>query len=200
MSILKVARLGHPILRERAEPLSSFDLQERDVQGLIDDMVETMREYHGVGLAAPQTHNPHRIVVIESQDESEEGEGTLDPPTVLINPRVTPIGDEIAEDWEGCLSLPDLRGRVSRWRAISVEALGRQGEAVDFVAHDYFARVIQHEVDHLDGIVFLDRMKDMSTLSYVEEFSRFWRSDRDENSDPVDVENANPVGSDDPLK
>jgi peptide deformylase len=172
--ILKVARLGHPVLRMQAKPLSRPDLKGRDVQRFIDDMVETMQDYHGVGLAAPQVHTPYRIIVIERQDESEEGDPAV-PLTILINPTLTPIGDETAEDWEGCLSIPDLRGRVPRWTSISVQGLDRQGDGVDFEAHDFFARVIQHEVDHLNGITFLDRMKDMSTLTFLEEYARYWR-------------------------
>ena len=94
---------------------------------------------------------------------------------VLINPTLTPAGEDLAEDWEGCLSIPDLRGRVPRWTSLSVQALDRQGREVAFEARDFLARVIQHEVDHLDGIVFLDRMKDMSTLTFLQEYARYWR-------------------------
>ncbi len=173
MSILKVARLGHPVLRAPAKPLSRSDLQGHDVQRFIDDMVETMRDYHGVGLAAPQVHVPYRMAVIEAV--SEEGTGPEASLTVLINPTLTPAGEDLAEDWEGCLSIPDLRGRVPRWTSLSVQALDRQGREVAFEARDFFARVIQHEVDHLDGIVFLDRMKDMSTLTFLQEYARYWR-------------------------
>ena len=125
MSILKVARLGHPILRMRAKPLSAPDLKGRDVQQFIDDVVATMREYRGAGLAAPQVHTPYRIVVIEEQGASEDGTRPPVPLTVLVNPVLRPAGEETAEDWEGCLSIPDLRGRVHRWTSILAEGLDR---------------------------------------------------------------------------
>lgn len=175
MSILKVARLGHPVLRASAKLLSRSDLKGHDVQRFIDDMVETMRDCHGAGLAAPQVHVPHRVVVIEAQAASEEGRQPEVPLMVLINPNLTPAGEGIAEDWEGCLSIPDLRGRVPRQTSISVRALDRQGREVAFEAWDFFARVIQHEVDHLDGILFLDRMRDLSTLTFLQEYTRYWR-------------------------
>ncbi|MBI2950661.1 peptide deformylase [bacterium] len=175
MAILKVARLGHPVLRMKARPLSRSDIKGRDIQQFVDDMVETMRDYHGVGLAAPQVHAPYRIIVIEEQEASEDGTRPAVPLTALINPTLGPAGDQTAEDWEGCLSIPDLRGKVPRWASVSVRALDRQGREVAFEARDFFARVIQHEVDHLDGIVFLDRMKDMSTLTFLQEYARYWK-------------------------
>lgn len=175
MAILKVACLGHPVLRMKARPLSRSNIKGRDIQQFVDDMVETMRDYHGVGLAAPQVHAPYRIIVIEEQEASEDGTRPAVPLTALINPTLGPAGDQTAEDWEGCLSIPDLRGKVPRWASVSVRALDRQGREVAFEARDFFARVIQHEVDHLDGIVFLDRMKDMSTLTFLQEYARYWK-------------------------
>lgn len=176
MPILKVARLGHPVLRMPAKPLSRSDLKDRDTQRFIDDMVETMRDYHGVGLAAPQVHDSRRIIVIEEQRGDEEETKPAVPLTVLVNPVLTPLGGGTVEDWEGCLSIPDLRGRVPRWAAISVQALDRHGKPVAVEARGFFARVIQHEVDHLDGVVFLDRMKDMATLSFLQEYATYWRN------------------------
>ena len=94
--------------------------------------------------------------------------------TVLVNPKITPLSDEMEEDWEGCLSIPDLRGRVPRYKSIRVQALDRRGKALDFVANDFHARVIQHEFDHLNGKVYLDRMRDFSTLTFLQEFARYW--------------------------
>ncbi len=179
MPILKVARLGHPVLRMQAKPLSRADLKDRDVQRFIDDMAETMQDYHGVGLAAPQVHISSRIIVIEEQPGSGDGTRPAVPLTVLVNPTLSPVSETTVEDWEGCLSIPDLRGRVPRWTAISVQALDRDGRPVAFEARDFRARVIQHEVDHLDGVVFLDRMKDLSNLSFLQEYLTYWRNNEE---------------------
>jgi peptide deformylase len=178
MAILKVANLGNPILRVPAEPVKN--IQAPDIQRLIDDLVETMREYHGVGLAAPQVHRALQIVTIEA--EQEEGASTNLPssPTILINPRVVPITDRLEEGWEGCLSVPNLRGKVPRYTDIEVQAQDRRGKALRLTASDFFARVIQHEVDHLVGTVFLDRMKSLETLTFLEEFDRYWARHEDD--------------------
>src|SRR6188472_1294434 len=117
MSILKVARMGHPVLRERARPVSKSDLRDPLMQKLIDDMIDTMHEYHGVGLAAPQIHESLRIFVAAIAPEDDEPLSPDDEPMVFINPVITPAGPEVVEDWEGCLSIPDIRGRVPRARA-----------------------------------------------------------------------------------
>lgn len=173
MSILKIARLGHPILRRPAEPVPVKAIRKPDLQRLIDDMIETMRENSGVGLAAPQVHEPIQIFVVEAQKGSKEAGDPDTPLTVLVNPRVTPATDEVVEDWEGCLSIPDLRGKVPRHRAVQVKAYDRDAKAVEFAARDFYARVIQHEDDHLHGIVFLDRMPDFRALAYLDEYVRF---------------------------
>lgn len=172
MAILKVAHLGHPILRRRAATVPRDTLRSRDFQRFVDDLIETMREYAGVGLAAPQVHEGFQVLAVEAQ-KGEEGSPGI-PLTVLVNPVVTPLGDAMGEDWEGCLSIPGLRGKVSRHREVRVEALDRRGERLDFTATDFFGRVIQHEYDHLQGIVFLDRMKSFETLTYLEEYARYW--------------------------
>jgi len=169
MSILKVSRLGHPVLREKAKLLSPAVLEKPEIQTLIDNMIETMFEYHGVGLAAPQVHESLMLAVIES-----EGERGRIPLTVLVNPVVTLMEGEMIEDWEGCLSIPDLRGRVARHARLQVEALDRRGKPTKFVAEGFFARVIQHEYDHLMGGVYLDRMGDLHTLTHLEEMKRYW--------------------------
>ena len=181
MSILKVARLGHPILRKVAANLSPRELQSGPMQQFIDDMVETMKEYDGVGLAADQVHQSRQIAVLEVADNPRYPGKPQVPLTVLVNPRITPLSDETEEDWEGCLSVPDLRGKVPRYKHIRVEGLDRTGKRLDFVASDFHARVIQHEYDHLNGKVYLDRMRDLSTLSFLQEFARHWlRPTRDD--------------------
>src|SRR6185503_12276498 len=127
MSILKVARMGHPVLREPARPVSKSDLRDPLMQKLIDDMIDTMHEYHGVGLAAPQVHEGLRIFVAAINPEDEEPLPPEAEPMVFVNPVIIPIGSDVSEDWEGCLSIPDLRGRVPRAHDITVSALDRSG-------------------------------------------------------------------------
>ena len=180
MAILKVARLGHPVLRQQAERVSAADVQSAEVQRLIDDMIETMHEYDGAGLAANQVHVPRQIAVIEVAKNPRYPEAPEIPLTVLINPVVTPTTEEIEEGWEGCLSVPDMRGVVPRYTAVRLECLDRHGKPVDLVAKDFFARVIQHETDHLNGIVYVDRIRDMRTLSHIAEWQRHWLGVREQ--------------------
>jgi peptide deformylase len=174
MAILKVARLGHPVLRQMAAPLSVEQLQSSAAQKFIDDMVQTMKEYDGVGLAADQVHESQQIAVLEVADNPRYPEKPKVPLTVLVNPKITPLTEETEDDWEGCLSVPDLRGKVPRYKSICIQALDRDGKELDFVAHGFHARVIQHEWDHLHGKVYLDRMRDFSTLTFLTEFARYW--------------------------
>jgi peptide deformylase len=169
MSILKVCHLGHPVLRMESRRVSPESLAKTSTQKLIDDMLETMVEYYGVGLAAPQVHESLAIAVVESHGPR----GTI-PMTVLVNPEMTVLDDELIEDWEGCLSIPDFRGRVPRWRKLRVDALDRKGKKIKITAEGFFARVIQHEFDHLMGKVYLDRMQDLRTLTHLPEFQRYW--------------------------
>lgn len=169
MSILKVSRLGNPVLRMEARQLTPEFLARPSTQTLIDNMIETMKEYNGVGLAAPQVHESLSLAVIESNGPR----GDI-PLTVLVNPTVSVVDPEIIEDWEGCLSIPDFRGRVPRFRALRVSAMDREGKPLEFAAEGFFARVVQHEFDHLMGNVYLDRMQGLQTLTFGEEFQRFW--------------------------
>jgi peptide deformylase len=173
MAILKVARLGHPVLRQVARPVPVEMIRSAEVQRFIDDMVETMREYTGAGLAANQVHTPLQIAVIEVTENPRYPDAPQIPLTVVVNPIVTPVTEEMEEGWEGCLSVPDMRGQVSRYTAVRLECLNRDGERVDVVAKDFFARVIQHETDHLNGIVYVDRMRDLSSLSFLAEWQRY---------------------------
>jgi peptide deformylase len=178
MSILKVSRMGHPVLRKKVPPVPTAELTAAPIQRLIDDMTQTMLEYNGVGLAAPQVHEELRLFVaqvIRDQDDEEEQDIESRKPEVLalINPEIKPAGRQIEEDWEGCLSIPDLRGLVPRYRNISVRGYDRTGQPIDLLASGFMARVIQHETDHLDGVLFLDRMKSMESLSFIEEFARY---------------------------
>jgi len=174
MAILKTAKMGHPVLRTTADPVDPEEILEDGFQQLIDDMIETMHEYDGAGLAAPQVHEGVQLAVIEMRENRRYPEAPTIPLTILINPVVTPLTDEKVAGWEGCLSLPDLRGRVCRYRAIEVVALDREAQPICFSAEGFLATVIQHEVDHLNGILFVDRMTDLRSLSYLPEYERYW--------------------------
>jgi peptide deformylase len=171
--ILKVARLGHPILRKIAAPVPPEQITTPAVQQFIDDLIETMYEYDGAGLAAPQVHVSQQIVAMEVSHNPRYPQAPPIPLTVYINPEITPLTDSMDEDWEGCLSVPGLRGRVPRYTKIRLQAYDRQGKRVDFVAEGFHARVIQHECDHLQGKVYVDRMRDMSSLTFMEEFVKY---------------------------
>ena len=179
MSILKVARMGHPVLRAKAKALSPADIKHAVVQGLIDDMLDTMDEYHGVGLAAPQIHEGLRIFVgVLGSGKADDGDEVDNEPIALINPEITPVGADVVEEWEGCLSIPDIRGRVPRAREIRMRAFDREGKRVDIALKDFHARVAQHETDHLDGILFFDRMRTFESLTFLDEYSRY-QKDKD---------------------
>jgi peptide deformylase len=177
MSILKVAKLGNPVLRKIAEPVPVEEIKGQAIQRLIHDMVETMREYSGVGLAAPQVHQSLQVVVIEELNDPGRGrEKEAMPLQTLINPELSVVSDESQEDWEGCLSIPELRGKVPRYVEVRVQALDALGKPLDFRARHFHARVIQHEHDHLIGKVFVDRMRSFASLTYLQEFSRYWQA------------------------
>ena len=174
MALLQVAKLGDPILRQKAAlvDLELLNSQDNKMQALINDMIETMREEDGVGLAAPQVFQSLRLVVIECSLNERYSEAPNIPLTVLVNPSIKCYGEEKALGWEGCLSLKDLRGLVPRSTQITVEYFDREGNLVIIDAEGFLAVVLQHEIDHLDGKVFLDRMDDLSQLAYVEEFEK----------------------------
>ena len=176
MSILKIANMGHPVLRQRAAPLDPSSVTSPLVQQLIDDMIETMHEYRGVGLAAPQVHEGIRLFVALLEDEPEStGEAVA-----LINPEIRPVGGVRQEGWEGCLSIPDIRGKVPRHVDIEVRGLDRFGRDIELRLADFPARVAQHETDHLDGVLFFDRMASLESLTFLDEYSRFWAKDDEE--------------------
>lgn len=172
--------MGHPVLRARALPVPPGQIPSVSVQRLIDDMFETMREYTGIGLAAPQVHEGVRIfvagvreeLVSESLDDDEKM-----PLMALINPEITLLTDPVHAGWEGCLSIPDVRGLVPRASKIHVDALDRTGKRIEFEAEGLAARVIQHETDHLDGVLFMDRMPTLKSLTFMEEYRRYWIED-----------------------
>ena len=167
--------MGHPVLRQRGRPLESSDLRSPRVQKLIDDMIDTMREYNGVGLAAPQVHESLRLFVALLSDDPDEKTTAV----VIVNPEILANGNARQEGWEGCLSIPDIRGLVPRLTDITVRALDRDGRAIELRLKDFPARVVQHETDHLDGVLFFDRMTSMQSLTYLDEYSRYHADDND---------------------
>lgn len=176
MSILKVSKMGHPVLRAKARTVDKAELKNANVQQFIDSMIDTMYEYSGVGLAAPQVHESLRIFVA-MLDADGRGEGDA---VAFVNPEITVIGDQVVEGWEGCLSIPEIRGRVPRAQHIKVSALDRNGKRFELELKDFPARVVQHETDHLDGVLFFDRMKSFESLTYLEEYSRYHTHKADE--------------------
>ncbi len=167
MAILKIARMGHPILRRPAEAVA--DPTEPAVRQLVADMVETMQDARGTGLAAPQVHVPARVVVyFVSENRLQEGEEPV-PLTALVNPVLTPIGPKRDYDWEGCLSVPGLTGLVPRHERVRLRAITPDGDVIDKTVAGFHARVLQHEIDHLDGFLYPQRMDDLSLLLFQEE-------------------------------
>lgn len=175
MPILKIARMGHPILRAQAEPVS--DLADPAIQRLIQDMLQTMEDAGGTGLAAPQVHEPVQIVTYFARGPRLGKDEEEVPLTVLINPVLTPIDETPVYDWEGCLSVPGLTGLVPRWRSLHLSAMTADGSTIDKQVHGFHARVLQHECDHLAGILYPQRMDDMSLLMFQEEM-RFGEPER----------------------
>lgn len=187
MAILKVARMGHPVLRKKARELSLNEIRSIETERLIDNMIETMHEYGGIGLAAPQVHESLKIAIIELSPESA-GSGRYpdylknlkQPLGVYINPKITYLTEELQGFWEGCLSVPDLRGLVYRPKKIQVDFLDEKGKKQSLIAEDFLATVFQHELDHLDGILYVDRVKfepGKSPFAFNEEYSRYLSPD-----------------------
>jgi len=163
MAILKVARMGHPVLRKPASPIPPEEIGSPQVQQLIEDMLDTCEEYEGIGLAAPQVHFSVQLVILEVDDSG---------PTVWINPVLTPLTDELVYTFEGCLSVPGLRGLVGRPASVRVEALSATGEPIELELHGFPAVVAQHECDHLSGEIYVDKVVPR-TLTFLEEHRRF---------------------------
>jgi peptide deformylase len=236
MPVRTIVRLGHPALRGVAHSLPPGQVGEPAIQELVDDMIETMRAAHGVGLAAPQVGTSLQIFVYEmpppaptaasaptvtpapaatpvadvpvadapappvgggapegqaqapetpGREAVREASGPI-PLHVVINPMLTPQAGELVYDWEGCLSIPDLRGLVPRHPAVRVRGLDRLGQALDYVARGFEARIVQHEFDHLNGVVFLDRMRDLKALAFRDEWERYMAAGAAEPPDPLD--------------
>ena len=167
MAVKTVFRMGHPVLQKVAKPVTEFNTPE--LEGLIQDMLDTMAALDGAGLAAPQIGVSQRVVIFSVKHNVRYPEAEDIPLTVLINPQLTPVGEATDEDWEGCLSIPGMRGKVVRHKEISYRGQDQFGQEFERHVADFHARVVQHEVDHLDGILYPQRMRDMQQFGYTEE-------------------------------
>ena len=172
MSILKIARLGHPILYNKASAVDS--ITEPDIKKLIHDMSETMLDYKGIGLAAPQVHISKQIIIFRMLDDQEKESNEIKI-TALINPKITKISEETNNQWEGCLSIPGMLGLVKRYSSISYEGFDISGKKIQQKAEGLYARVVQHECDHLNGIVYTHRLVDKKAFGYEDEIEEYWK-------------------------
>jgi peptide deformylase len=180
MAVLKIVRMGHPVLLQRAEPVA--DWRDPEIQRLARDMVDTMIDAEGAGLAAPQVAVPLRLIVFRCRAERVSGapdDQALET-RVLLNPEIEPVGDDMALAWEGCLSIPGMRGAVPRPRRIRYRGLGLDGGVIEAEAENFHARVVQHEVDHLDGVLYPMRMQDFRLFGFNEELARAAPAAQDE--------------------
>ena len=176
MAVLPIARMGQHVLRRRAEEVP--DPTAPEIRALVEDMIETMRAVNGAGLAAPQVFVPKRVVIFTvppSRSTGDEFDQPL-PLTAIVNPVIEPLTEETELGWEGCLSIPGMRGAVPRVRKLRYRGITPEGEAIDRVASGWHARVVQHEFDHLDGILYPMRMTDMGLFGFVEELEASARS------------------------
>jgi peptide deformylase len=178
MSIRKVAVMGNPILRQVAEPVPMDEIKSPKIQQLVQDMIETMLEYDGRGLAAPQIHESVQVVVLIWDFEPKKKPHLM----CLINPTIKHVTKEESTYWEGCLSVPGMRGKVTRPNKLEVKSFDAKGEPQNFVAEGFAATVIQHECDHLMGKLYIDRMTDLTTLSFNKEADKFLTTEDD---DPI---------------
>jgi len=185
MAILKIARMGHPVLKQVAAPID--DPKSAEIGHLIQDMIDTLADAAGAGLAAPQVHVPQRLVMFHVPDaraREEDGEAAEGCPfTVLINPEIEVLSEDISEGIEACLSLPGLAGMVPRFHHILYRGLDHLGQTVEREAEGFHARVVQHECDHLDGILYPMRMDDLSTLTFTSEISRAREEEEQEDAE-----------------
>ena len=177
MSILKIAKLGHPVLLKKTNEISN--LNDIDLKKIIYDMSETMIDANGIGLAAPQVHLSHRLFIYRNPDIEEEEKIKV---SVLINPKIENISNETEDDWEGCLSLPGMSGLVRRSKKIKYSAIDLKGEKVSGEVEGLHARVIQHEFDHLNGILYTSRLADKRAFGYSEEIEKFWKKNDEDKS------------------
>lgn len=165
---LKISQLGNPVLRQVAQPI--YNIQDESIQTLIDDLLATLVTMNGVGIAAPQVSMPYRLLIVASRPNARYPHAPLMEPTVMVNPQLLNHSGEVVKDWEGCLSVPGIRGLVPRYRLIEVEYTSREGRLVRQTLTDFVARIFQHEFDHLNGMVFLDRLESVRDIITDQEY------------------------------
>ncbi len=168
MKSLAISQLGDPVLRQVAQPV--YNVHDSNIQTLIDQLLVMLTESNGVGIAAPQVAVPYRLIVVASRPNARYPHAPLMEPTVMINPQLLNHSDEVVQDWEGCLSVPGIRGLIPRYRSIEVEYVSREGRLVRQELNDFVARIFQHELDHLNGLVFLDRLESVQDLITDQEY------------------------------
>jgi peptide deformylase len=192
MAIRKIARMGHPALRNKNRELTVQEIRSPEIQQLINDMRDTMADYEGIGLAAPQVYENIQLAIIEFDTNNPRYQGVLKKGEsfgVFINPKIKILDPELQGFWEGCLSIPEIRGLVYRPKKIEVSYLDVQGKSQTVVAEDFLATVFQHELDHLDSVLFIDRIQyqpGKSPIAFVEEYQRYWAPE--ENDDIGELE------------
>ena len=176
MAVRRIIKMGHPHLRQVAQPVSQELIGSEMLTALVEDMVDTLHDYGGIGLAAPQIDVPLRLAIIEIPGgASRYGEIEAMPLTTFINPTIEVLNPASEGYWEGCLSVPGLRGFVARPQHIRVHYTTDQGQAAELELQGFWATVFQHEFDHLDGVLYVDRIEDRSKLVFEEEFTRYWQ-------------------------
>ena len=173
MSILKIAKMGHPVLLKKSNEIKEFSTDS--LKRIVYDMSETMIDYSGIGLAAPQVHLSMRVIVFRNPDIDDQDKIKVTP---LINPVFSPIGEEKENDWEGCLSIPGMQGLVTRYKKISYHGFDLDGNKIENHAEGLHARVVQHEIDHLNGVLYTDRLADKKAFGFEKEIIEFWKNEK----------------------
>ena len=173
MSILKIAKIGHPVLLKKSNEIKDFGSDT--LKKIIYDMSETMIDYSGIGLAAPQVHMSKRIIIFRNPDVEEKEKIQITP---LINPKYEPVSEEKDDDWEGCLSIPGMQGLVSRYKKITYTGYDLNGDTIKNTAEGLHARVVQHEIDHLDGILYTERLTNKKAFGFEKEIIEFWKNEK----------------------
>jgi len=178
VAILKIAKIGHPVLVKKTNEINN--LSDFDLKKIVFDMSETMLDYNGIGLAAPQIHLSHRLFIYRNPDIENDDKIKI---SVLINPLIEKISDETEDDWEGCLSIPGMSGLVKRFKKIKFSGVDLNGNKISGEVEGLHARVIQHEFDHLNGVLYTSRLADKRAFGFVEEIERFWKKNNAEKSE-----------------
>ena len=176
VSILKIAKLGHPVLLKKCSEIKEFGTDR--LRNIVYDMSETMIDYNGIGLAAPQVHLAKRIIIFRNPDNDDKEKIQITP---LVNPVFRPLSDDQEDDWEGCLSIPGMQGLVRRYKKINYYGFDLDGNKIENDAEGLHARVVQHEIDHLDGILYTNRLSDKKAFGFEKEIVEFWKNEKNRN-------------------